>query len=226
MFGQREKEMMDFYKARFESMCELVDKTQKELIEVQKERDEAQKQCMQIAGTLSAAQDIARTTKDRLELLLADEKEKVGIAKWQRDGALRERDGWREDAGRGTRNQEYYRGLLVKIGDMFGDAAKSDDTGAVGEDVICCKVPELVAEHMKNGVSPYQHTHAKDSIISILEERIKELTADVESWRTDFHIADRQLEAARRALNIVDQNPTGGGTDNVCNDVCCAGVPQ
>ena len=222
---------MDFYKARFESMCELVDKTQKELIEVQAERDFSQKQCMQIAGTLSATQDIARTTNDRLELLLDDEKKKVELVKEQRDSAQRERDGWREDAERGMRNQEYYRGLLVKIGDMFGDEARRDDTGAVGEDVICCKVPELVKAHMLNGVAvstslAYVSTHAKDSCIAILETRIKELTEDVKSWRTDFHIADRQLEAARRALNIVDQNPTGGGTDNVCSDVCCAGVPQ
>ena len=53
--------------------------------------------------------------------------------------------GWRETAAQAYRNVDYYRGLVVQIGDMFGEAAHLADDGSRSEDVLCAKVPQLVA---------------------------------------------------------------------------------
>jgi hypothetical protein len=58
--------------------------------------------------------------------------------------AVAERDAWVETAAMFSRNEEYYRGLVVKIGEMFGDAAYIADDGSRSEDVLCAKVPALV----------------------------------------------------------------------------------
>jgi hypothetical protein len=53
---------------------------------------------------------------------------------------------WEETANQNQRNTDYYRGLVVQIGEMFGVAAKTQDDGGLAEDVLCAKVPELVAQ--------------------------------------------------------------------------------
>jgi hypothetical protein len=58
----------------------------------------------------------------------------------------RERDNWMETAMQESRNREYYRGLVVQIGQMFGESAKTCDDGSKAEDVLCAKVPQLVHE--------------------------------------------------------------------------------
>jgi len=55
-----------------------------------------------------------------------------------------ERDGWRAQAEQELRNAEYYRGLVVRIGEMFGVSAKTQDDGVVVDGVLCAKVPSLV----------------------------------------------------------------------------------
>ena len=51
---------------------------------------------------------------------------------------------WKDTAMQERRNVEYYRGLLVRIGDTFGVAARAQDDGGTTEGVLCAKVPELV----------------------------------------------------------------------------------
>lgn len=51
---------------------------------------------------------------------------------------------WMQDAAQYHKNSEYYRGLLVKIGESIGDAAYTCDDGSRSEDVLCAKLPELV----------------------------------------------------------------------------------
>lgn len=53
-------------------------------------------------------------------------------------------DNWEETARRHANNEAFYRGIVVKIGNMFGDAAKTSDDGSVQQDVLALKVPELV----------------------------------------------------------------------------------
>jgi len=54
---------------------------------------------------------------------------------------------WCDTAAQHCRNEEYYRGLVVKIGELFGEAAYISDDGSRQEDVLCAKVPELVRAH-------------------------------------------------------------------------------
>lgn len=72
--------------------------------------------------------------------LLADDMEKA----FRR--LERERDAWKDTAAQHLRNEEYYRGLVEKCGEHFGDAAKMQDDGNMNEDILCAKVPELVAD--------------------------------------------------------------------------------
>jgi hypothetical protein len=44
-----------------------------------------------------------------------------------------------------TRDSNYYRGLVEKIGKMLGKEAYIADDGSVQDDILCAKVPELVA---------------------------------------------------------------------------------
>jgi len=53
---------------------------------------------------------------------------------------------WVEAARQYARNAEYYRGLVIEVGEMFGPAAYVSDDGSVQQDVLCAKVPELVRE--------------------------------------------------------------------------------
>jgi hypothetical protein len=58
--------------------------------------------------------------------------------------AIRERNNWCDTAARHCRNEQYYRGLVIKIGEMLGREAYVSDDGSVQEDVLCAKVPALV----------------------------------------------------------------------------------
>lgn len=56
---------------------------------------------------------------------------------------------WYETAAQMHRNECYYRGLVVQIGKMLGDAAYISDDGSRQQDVLCAKVPELVRKLVK-----------------------------------------------------------------------------
>ncbi len=56
----------------------------------------------------------------------------------------REAQAWFETAAFHHRNECYYRGLVVQIGKMLGDAAYISDDDSRQQDVLCAKVPELV----------------------------------------------------------------------------------
>lgn len=65
----------------------------------------------------------------------------------QESAALREeKANWEETAAQYARNADYYRDLVVQIGKHFGEKARTSDDGSVQDDVLCAKVPELVAE--------------------------------------------------------------------------------
>lgn len=65
--------------------------------------------------------------------------------------AVRERNGWCESAAQHLRNEEFYRGIVTQIGEMFGDAAKTSDDGTLQDSVLALRVPELVATALSNG---------------------------------------------------------------------------
>lgn len=57
-----------------------------------------------------------------------------------------ERNAWAEAAAQHLRNEEYYKGLLIQIGEMLGHKAYISDDGTVHDHVLCAKVPELIKE--------------------------------------------------------------------------------
>jgi hypothetical protein len=62
---------------------------------------------------------------------------------------MNERDAWERTAAQFCRNEEYYRGLVVRIGKAIGDQAYIAEDGSRSEDVLCAKVPELVEATLK-----------------------------------------------------------------------------
>lgn len=61
---------------------------------------------------------------------------------------------WEDEAGRFCRNETFYRGLLEKIGNLFGKEARTSDDGSVQQDVICLKLPELVEKRLHFSLVP------------------------------------------------------------------------
>lgn len=59
--------------------------------------------------------------------------------------AIAERNAWVLSAVQFSRNEEYYRGLVIRIGEMLGPDAYVSDDGSVQQDVLCDKIPEMVA---------------------------------------------------------------------------------
>jgi hypothetical protein len=57
---------------------------------------------------------------------------------------------WKETAEQNQRNADFYRGLVVEIGQMLGEDAYLQDDGGRSEDVLCAKVPELVRRVMSS----------------------------------------------------------------------------
>ncbi|MCK9567707.1 hypothetical protein M0R72_02005 [Candidatus Pacearchaeota archaeon] len=55
---------------------------------------------------------------------------------------------WYDTAAQMSRNADYYRGLVVQIGKMLGDEAYISDDGSVQDEILCAKIPELVAARL------------------------------------------------------------------------------
>ena len=53
---------------------------------------------------------------------------------------------WMETAAAAQRNTDFYRSLLIEIGELFGRAAHISDDGSYQADVLIAKVPDLVKE--------------------------------------------------------------------------------
>ena len=55
-------------------------------------------------------------------------------------------DAWFNTARQYANDMDFYRKLVIEIGELFGDAAKTCDDGSMAESVLALKVPELVRE--------------------------------------------------------------------------------
>ena len=64
-------------------------------------------------------------------------------AQWKADN-LEDTESWREAAAHYARNADFYRGIVIQIGELFGEGARTSDDGSVQDDVLALKVPELV----------------------------------------------------------------------------------
>ena len=58
---------------------------------------------------------------------------------------------WMKTAAQNQRNADYYRGLLEQCGRSIGNRAFTADDGSHSEDVLCAKIPEIIANDYVNG---------------------------------------------------------------------------
>lgn len=70
------------------------------------------------------------------------------------EDAIRERNAWILSAAQFSRNEDYYRGLVVRCGEAIGAAAYIAGDGSLSQDVLCDKVPELVASFVRQHLAP------------------------------------------------------------------------
>jgi len=58
---------------------------------------------------------------------------------------------WMDTAAQNQRNTDYYRGLLEKCGKEIGKRAYQQDDGNYCDEVLCAKIPEIIANDYSNG---------------------------------------------------------------------------
>ncbi len=58
---------------------------------------------------------------------------------------------WMQTAAQNQGNADYYRGLLVECGEIIGDRAFTTDEGKRRDNVLCAKIPEIIAADYVNG---------------------------------------------------------------------------
>ena len=91
-----------------------------------------------------------------------------------------QRDGWEETAAQHCGNTEYYRGLVTAIGKALGTAAYQCDDGSTATDVLCAKVPELVAAVIAD----------KEAMIQRLKVKLEALEGETKRLHTKWHAAE------------------------------------
>ena len=57
---------------------------------------------------------------------------------------------WMETAAQYHRNTDYYRSLIIRCGESIGEEAYIADDGTKSEDVLCAKVPGIIAAKYRN----------------------------------------------------------------------------
>lgn len=97
------------------------------------------------------------------------------------DEIQRQRNLWEEDARQYCINADYYRSIVVAIGEMLGQEAKLRDDGSTALDVLCAKVPELVRNYIKNA----------ESTAEKLRLQIYDLELDVRNLEKDLKVIKR-----------------------------------
>jgi hypothetical protein len=110
---------------------------------------------------------------------------------------------WMDAAAMFNRNSDFYRGIVVQIGEMFGEAAKTSDDGSVQQDVLALKVPELVASLRSALAAAQEEIGTFKAFHKNLCERFG-CVHDETDWRRDLcsleeHIA-LQIKKAEAAL--------------------------
>jgi hypothetical protein len=95
---------------------------------------------------VAAKQEDHMDMKRKLENQITDLTRRLEDALSDKVIAEKERDGWRETAAQHLRNEDFYRGIVTDIGNMFGLKARIADDGTICKDVLALRVPELVVE--------------------------------------------------------------------------------
>lgn len=120
-------------------------KLESQLTILRRELDEAKAQAEKLK------QGFRQTEVNELYAALAQERnaskdmiEKMACLDGELAEAVRVKDAWELSAAQMCRDKEFYRDLVWKIGEGFGEAAYTSDDGSKQQDVLALKVPELV----------------------------------------------------------------------------------
>jgi hypothetical protein len=110
------------------------------------------------------------------------------------DQLTRERDAWIETARQHARNEDFYRGIVTQIGEMFGEAARTSDDGSVQQSVLALKVPELVADERAKSEGL---TSERDALRQLLAHIHLHLTNDEEFDADELERDIRNLDGGK-----------------------------
>lgn len=111
-------------------------------------------------------------------------------------------DPWEESAKQFSRDVDFYRSIVTRIGELYGDAAKRRDDGTMSQDVLALAVPELVETSVKQfrllasfvGSKATSHTE----IVSDTAAEIRALRTSLEAERQRTLEAERKLGEERQ----------------------------
>jgi hypothetical protein len=128
-------------------------------------------------------------------------------ARVERDEAVRSAQAWEESAAFHLRNEQFWRGLVMQIGEPFGVAAKTSDDGSIQEDVLGLKVPELVekmrAENakLKAAIGRLRgHIRGMDARVTMARVEIRERQAEVDQLEKEKWDLDREIDKIEKSI--------------------------
>jgi len=107
-------------------------------------------------------------------------------------------DAWIETARQHANNEEYYRGLLDRIGERVGPSAYVSDDGSVQDSVLRAKVPELVSALLDELEAARRHETGYEEEVAMLRRELGQRNAD--------------LAAARDAMTLTQARAMAGTT--------------
>jgi predicted butyrate kinase (DUF1464 family) len=99
---------------------------------------------------------------------------------------------WMSSAAEFSNNAEFYRGIVHKIGDHFGAAARTSDDGSVQDHVLALKVPELVDQAIRS------RSNLRNALAMLVG------ATNIEDLRTMEAVIRLQPIPAQDKANIID----------------------
>lgn len=109
---------------------------------------------------------------------------------------------WKETAAQFSRGVAYYQGLVTEIGAQFGQAAYISDDGSRQEEILCAKVPALVAA-LKTDLAETKAEVAR--LTSECEFNVmacQNMDAEIAIYRTQLEKAEAEVEQLKEMNRI------------------------
>lgn len=131
---------------------------------------------------------------------------------------------WEETARQYAQNQAFYQGIVTQIGELFGDAAKTDDLGQIHDPVLALRVPELVRELLTRSASLGSKEAALDSVKRELEKyraivpnaTAKELAEQLQQLRDYREDAKARIAVLEAVTRNALKDPVGTAIVMAC----------
>jgi len=107
---------------------------------------------------------------------------------------------WREMAREYSNSSDFYRGIVVQIGEMFGEAARTSDDGSIQSDVLALKVPELVKAALTPAAPKEAKPVAADVESLIVKHGLSPKAPNARAFACDILAAAQQEQAPAKPL--------------------------